>query len=288
MGAFPAGSYHWTNSGRDPYSGGFQYFPDPGRDADRASQEEMALNANRTRIQEAQIGDAGATTRAQIGADTSRFGMGLDAETARRGQDQSFALGNRNLDVTVQGNQLGADTARRGQDLQFQASMAPITWQRERFNSVFPLFQQALQGYGGGNQERIGGQNTPTPGVTVGGVYSPAQMQQQVNAAKANNASEAATQNAKTQESAASRGMSSRSPLVAALMQNNEAQRMMMDAEASREIPFQAAQANAENLARTEALRGNLWQAENQMDINRRKAAFDQQNTLLAALAGIL
>lgn len=260
---------------------------------DRRLQEQQ----QRGRMQEQAAAFGADNYKTDVNNATTRFGMGLDAETARRGQDINFALGNRGYDVTQEGNrmtadvaregqQLGAETTRRGQDLQFQASMAPINWARERFNSVFPVFQQALEG--GFGSERVGGTNTPTPGITVGGVYSPQQIDQQVNAAKASSASDAATQKRMVEQQAGARGMSSRSPLVAALSGGIDAARMVGDADAERGIRFDAAGANAKQQLATETQRANVWAQNNQLDINRRQAIANQQNQLLAALAGII
>jgi hypothetical protein len=217
---------------------------------------------------------------------------GIQAETARRGQDADMAK------FTL-GTAAGQDTARmqdatqrNGQQLNFEAAKLPFDWQREKFRQVFPLFQSgAGNGFGNGQPGRAArrrGSNTPTPNVTVGGVYSPQQVDQSVNAALAKNAQQTATANRDVGQTAAARGMSSRSPLVAALMGRNTAAQLGADADASRQIRGDAAAANAKQQTTSEALREQAWQAENQLDVNRRQVTGSQQNALLAALAGIL
>lgn len=224
-------------------------------------------------MRNADVADAGN----RLQSDTTRFTAQLGADTAREGNRLQYDAANR-------GNELQAQTAQRGQDLSFRASMAPVEFARDRFNSVLPMFQTALAG--GGDAERVGGQNTPTPGVTVGGVYSPQQVDEQVNAARARNAEETATQQRLAREQGAARGMSSRSPLAAALDQRFASGRMAADADAERQIRFDAAGANARQQTASEGLRGQLWNQENALDIQRRQTAQQGRNALLAALAG--
>ena len=215
----------------------------------------------------------------RLAADTERQGQQLQAQTTQRGQD-----------VTSQGNQLAADTARRGQDLQFQSSMAPINFARDRFNAVFPMFQSALGGGGAFGQQGgpVGGVNTPRPAFTGAPVYTPQQQQQQINAGQAGNAARAATQSRGIGESAAARGMSSQSPLIAALQQQVQASRMAADADVARDVPFQVAQANADQRAQAEALQAQVWAQENELDIRRRQNQSSTQVALLNALAGLI
>lgn len=213
---------------------------------------------------------------------------GMQQDTARRGQDVTFANNAMQTKAQQDNAAMGDSTQRRGQDLNFQLGKMPFDWQRERFGQVFPLFQTALNNFGTGGTERVGGANTPTPDVTVGGVLTPEQIAMQKNAAFAHNAGTAATQNRATASNAAARGMSSQSPLVQALMGQQNAARMVSDSDAARQIELDAAGANAKQRTTSEALREQTWQAENQLDINRRQAASQQQNALLAALAGVL
>lgn len=213
----------------------------------------------------------------------------IQADTARAGQQTDFAK-------NAMATQAGQDTARmqdqtqqRSQDLNFQLGKMPFDWQREKFSQTFPLFQQALGNFGSGTQgQRVGGENTPAPDVTVGGVYSPEQVRQQTNAAYSHNAGLAATANRDTQSNAAARGMSTNSPLVQALMGQQQAARMAADSDAARQIGFDAAGANAKQQTASEALREQTWQANNQLDVNRRQQAASQQNALLAALSGLI
>lgn len=284
------------NAGMNPGYGGLNYgFAQYDEELPRiAAQGDLALKQTKAKgdqdlryLQQQQTGD-----QAQRGFDT--FRTQTEAQTAQRGQDFNLQAALRGYDTTDRGNQLQfdtanrgnelqAETARRGQDLSFQSSMAPVTLARDRFNSVLPMFQQALAA---GPGEKVGGQNTPQPGVTVGGVYTPQQIEEQVNAAYAKNAGQTDTARRLATESAAGRGIAPQSPLLSALNGQLLAAQMAADADAGRNIRFDAAGANAKQQTASEGLRGELWQADNAMEIQRRQMADNSRNALLAALAG--
>lgn len=262
--------------------------------------------------------DRDANTQLQLGT--------LQSDSTRRGQDFDFAAAMRGYDVTEGGNQLRAETDRRGQDLSrettmrgqdfsrettmrgqdldFRAAMAPVEWQRDRFAQVLPLFTGVLRDFGsadfggplgadpattGGVPMRgLGGSNLPQPEVTVGGVYTPQQTQQQLNAGYARTAAMAGTQRRKIAESAGARGLGGASPLLMALGAGVGAAQMGADAETARETQLAHAKANAEQQLASEGLRGQMWQAANQGDIARRQIVQQQQNALVMALAGML
>ena len=219
--------------------------------------------------------------QAQLGFDATTQGNQLGADTARYQSDQNNA-------TTREGNQLASDTARRGQQLQFEASMAPVRFAQDRFNQVFPMFQQEFQGVAAGGGSAPGGQNTPIPGVSVGGVFSPEQTAQAVNAERARNAMQAQTDQRLLGERMAGRGMSAGSPLLQALGTQIDARRMMADGESARAIRRSDAEANARQQTAGESLRGQLWAQDNAMEIDRRREQTNRQTALLAALGGLI
>lgn len=274
--------------------------------------ERMRQQAEQLRVSQQLQGDAyradrESSTNLQLGA--------LNADVGRRGQDFSLASALRGYDVTEGGNRLqsedtrlgqasqeriaegGRHTTERGQDLNFQAAMAPINWQRDRFNTVLPLFTGVMQNFGplSGQQNHpdgtpmFGGDpNAGLPGVTMGGVYTPQQTQEQINASQARNAASADSQRRRIVESAGSRGMSGVSPLLQALQAGTGAAQMGSDAETRRETQLAHAKANADQRLGAESLRGQLWGERERQVTARQNTASQQQSALLMALAGMI
>lgn len=272
-GVFPGGNYFFNGAGKSPLSGGFSYAPDFEHRAQMANDSSNLLKQLQQKNQEAMLGAATQTHGIDTGAATDRFLGGLNAETARRGQDQQFALGNRQADITSEGNQL-----------QYKAAIAPTELSRDKFNSVFPLLQQTL-GSGGVGVGRVGGQNTAQPGVTVGGVYSDGQTQQNVNAARAGVDQQAASQQRQAANKLAGQGFGGRSPLLAAMQQQIAGQAMATGADQERQIRSNASEANAKQTLASQQLAEQQWQDFNTADIQRRQAATNQVSSLLSALA---
>lgn len=129
-----------------------------------------------------------------------------------------------------------------------------------------------LNGYANSS---VGGQNTPAPAITVGGVYTPDQTQAQVNQARAQGDQSAASQIGNNAARMAGRGMQGGSPLLAALNQQVQMGTNANNATAETNIRNSAAGMNAGHLLGTETARSNQWAQDNQMDIARRQ----QQNS---------
>lgn len=225
------------------------------------------------KLQEAQINAGTARYQADQNNASTRYGDALGAETARRGQDQSLALGNRQADVTSEGNKL-----------QFQAQMAPIDWSKEKFGKVFPLVQGLLSG-GGSQGQLVGGAPRPQPAVTPGGVYSDQETQQQVNAARAGIDQQAASQGRAAATRLAGQGFGGRSPLLAALQGQIQGQAMAAGADAERQTRLGAAEANAKQRLAAEDLMQQQWRDLEDSDIRRRQVTNNQTSALLSALA---
>lgn len=272
-GVFPGGNYFFNGAGTSPSSGGFSYAPDFEHRAQMANDSSNLLKTLQQKNQEATLGAATQTHGIDTGAATERFGQGLQAETARRGQDQQFALGNRQADITSEGNQL-----------QYKAALAPIDWSKQKFGQIFPLVQNALNGFTA-NGGRVGGQNTPQPAVTTGGVYSDGQIQQNVNAARAGVDQQAATDSRAAAAKLAGQGFGGRSPLLAAIQGQIAGQAMGTGADQERQIRSNAAEANSKQNLASQQLAEQQWQDFNTADIQRRQAAANQTSSLLAALA---
>lgn len=183
--------------------------------------------------------------------------------------------------------------AKRGQDLNFQQAQLPWNFKQGVFDKTFPLLQGLISGGGGGglNFGRVGGENTPLPQLPNSFVYSPQQIQQQVNAAHSTADTGAATQKQQIGEQMAGRGFSGRSPIAMALQQAADVTGRAQGADQERQIRFGAAGQNAQQALGVGQLAQTAWQGFNQADIARRQAAVDaalggQRN--MAALIGAL
>lgn len=195
----------------------------------------------------------------------------------------------RALDFQVNNATAGrlSDNANRAadRDTQLQLGMAPINLKRDIFNQVSPL----LTGLVGnaGNGDRVGGTNSPPPDITRGGIWSPQQVDEQVNAAKSANAANADRTTRGNATSLAAQGFGSRSPLLAALNASTQMQRAGADATADRETRWNAAEGNAQQTTRTDQLAVDRWDRTEKNDIARRQAANNYTSSLASILASL-
>lgn len=166
-----------------------------------------------------------------------------------------------------------------------EASKFPHILEQQRFDKIFPLIRQGMQ------QSPfipVGGQSGPSPEISVGPVWNQNQIQRQVNAARATN--DAATQGLmrRTQQQLGGQGFASNSPLLKALQSNQQMQNVAANADAERGIRWDSAEGNAGQLLKTQQARENQFANRQGEDIERRKAANQQQSALLSILAGMV
>lgn len=171
---------------------------------------------------------------------------------------------------------------------QFNFAQAQLPWnyRREVFNQTFPLIQ-GLVGQNGsfnGSFGTVGGTNTPQPNLPDSFVYSGDQIQQQVNAARAQGDTGAQVQKDSAQGALAGRGFSSRSPLAMAMEQAADTGARASNADQERQIRFDAAGANAGQALNVGRLAQDAWSNWNNTDIERRKT---QLNALLGSQSAV-
>lgn len=181
--------------------------------------------------------------------------------------------------------QAAADTA-AGQRAQISAnaSTLPALLQQGRFQQVFPFLQQQA----GAAFGTVGGQSQPLPNITVGGVYSPQQTQEQVNASRASNDRSTATAQKQTQQKLAGQGFGGNSPLLKALQSQQQMAGMQANSEAERGIRFDAAGANAKQQLASEQARQSQWAQNEDIDVRRKQTQQQGYNALLSALTGLV
>lgn len=183
----------------------------------------------------------------------------IDTGYADRKQAASEAEKNRNLQLTMQ-----------------QAGMEPFRARQ--------AWMERLLGSGQFNTDRVGGQIGQQPDFTPSPVYTDDQMGEQVNAARAQNDARTATQQRLLGQSAAARGFGAASPGIQAQRQSLAMGNMRANSQAEREIPFQAAQANADSMFRGQQLQQQRWQGIEDSDIRRRQMQLQSFNSLLGLL----
>lgn len=178
-------------------------------------------------------------------------------------------------------DKMQADEAEKNRRLQLQmqqASMEPFRAKQAWMERLFPTLQAGLTG------GRVGGSVGPQPDFKAAPVYTDDQIGQQVNAARSQNDMRTATQQRLLGQSAAARGMGAGSPGIEAQRRSLAMGNMRENAVAEREIPFQAAQANADSLFRGHQLEQDMWQGREDSDIRRRQMQWQGFNSLLGLL----
>ena len=207
--------------------------------------------------------------------------FGNVAGTDRYGQrwDNSAAYGAK---ASMYGADQGTEQARIGAE----ASKFPHILKQQRFDTLWPW----LQGQFGNLQNelaRAGGQSGASPEITVGGVWNPQQVNQQVNATRAQNDMAAQSQMKQQAQKVGGMGFGSNSPLLQALQGQTQAANLATNTQAEQQFRNQAAQLNAEHLFNTQQGRENQFASRQREDIERRKPIWSGYNTLLGSLVGL-
>lgn len=170
------------------------------------------------------------------------------------------------------------------------AQTFPARLQQQRFRRVFPWVKQQFGSFMGGatGPFTAGGQSGQSPEITVGPIWTPQQIQEQVNALRASNAQQAQGQFQQMQQRLSGRGFGSNSPLLQALGAQIQGQRLAADTTGERELRFGAAEKGAEHLLKTQQAREQQFASRMAEDIERRRPYFQTLNTLLASIAGLV
>lgn len=178
-----------------------------------------------------------------------------------------------------------AASSRYGVDVQARESAANRAFSQQKFNTIFGQLQGLTNQLG--KPVTPGGQSGTGPAINVHGVYSPQDIQQQTNAARAFNDQTYATQMRNFAQGAAGRGFASSSPLIAAMQGQLQGQNLAANADTSREIHQKSLQANADAVLKQQGAQESQFASRQQEDIARRTPIYGQQNALIAALAGL-
>lgn len=180
------------------------------------------------------------------------------------------------------------EEALKAAELQKEAAELPAQLQQQRFAQVFPWLQQQ---YGllttGSGRADVNAELPPAPAVSASPVYSPQQLQGQVNQMKANTAAQSATNTRNMQADLAGRGFGANSPLAKELAAQYQGQALAANASGENNLRFQAAQANAQQVLDAQKAQAGLYGSQLGYLGQIRSAKLQQQNALLSALAGM-
>lgn len=171
--------------------------------------------------------------------------------------------------------------------IQADASKFPYQLRDQHFKALFPMLQQGFGAMGGG-PFTAGGASGPGPAISAGPVWNPQQIQQRVNASRAQTDAATASQQKQAGEAAAGRGFSAMSPLTMALQGQVAGQGMATNAANENQIRWDAAGGNAKQTLEGQKAREGQFAARQDEDIRRRQPWFQSQNALLAALGGMI
>lgn len=165
-------------------------------------------------------------------------------------------------------------------------AMAAEKFSERKFDTVWPWLQGQF-GTLSGQLATAGGASGQGPHISTGGVWNPQQVQQQVNATRAQNDRSMNTQNQKATNEVAGRGFGSSSPLLQAIYGQNFAANLGTNTQAEQQLRTTAAQQNAEHTLGTQQASEQQFSNRQQEDIARRKPYWQTYNTLLQSLAGM-
>lgn len=170
----------------------------------------------------------------------------------------------------------------------FNMSMGPssaVVGDSLGFGAVRPLVMGPLDppqdgGTGGGGSTGATG-TIAAPYIATRGVFTPAQLQQQVNAAYSRNDARTTTQIRQAQGDLAGRGFSSNSPILDALRVGFITSNLRASIEAGSQIRLQAAQANVDSVFRGQ-------QARSEQYIGQEKVVLEAQHNQIEQTVGVL
>lgn len=172
--------------------------------------------------------------------------------------------------------QVAADAAKYG-----------ATVRAGEFNQLFPYLTSQYANLGK-EFANAGGQSPPSPEISVGPIWNPQQIQQQVNKSRASTDATTANQQRQDQQSLAGRGFGGNSPLLQLLQSGRQMAGNQANQQAMSQIPYQAAQGNQQAILDSQKARESQFATRQQEDIARRAPIYAQQSSLLQALAGLI
>ncbi len=138
-----------------------------------------------------------------------------------------------------------------------------------------------------GNYATIAAHQVPTsPEISVGPVWNPQQIQQQVNAGRAKNDQGTAAQGMATEEALAGKGYGANSPLLVALQGQQRMSNLGQNADLERQTRMGAQQANVDQILKSQQARATEFLGAEDIKAKRDQALLQANSAILAAILG--
>lgn len=203
----------------------------------------------------------------------------------RAGQNAMSHLGSAQLNA---GQQHYATTK------EYEARMAQLGQQQReldarnnRFNLVYGDMRNMLGNFNAGFGT-VGGQSGDGPRIDARPVWDDQQVNQRVNATRAQNDAAMNSQNNQLRQTLAGRGFGSNSPLLMSSIFGNQARNTAMNADAERETRLGAAQVNAAQMLKGQQAQEAQYSNRMNEDIARRQSQINSYLGILSALGGLV
>jgi hypothetical protein len=209
---------------------------------------------------------------------------------------QANASGQANVaGIQAAASEKNAQTQAAAQEQAAQTSAAPNLLSAQntqsRFNTVFPYVSgqiSSLQNQlGGQSGQQGGGGQAGAPKIDASPVWTPSQVQGQVNSQVAGNDAQTAGNIRQNAQGLAGRGFGGRSPLLSELTAQAQGQGMQANNQVRQAVPFNAAQGNAQQLLAGQQAQQGQYQSGQENTIARQQIAAQQQSALLSALSNL-
>jgi hypothetical protein len=175
-------------------------------------------------------------------------------------------------------------------ETEIQPAMLAQQNKQSRFNTVFPWLQGQMSGLlGGQGPYRVGGTALGNqPNIKATGIWTPSQIQQQVNSQNAASDAATGTQIKNMQDSLAGRGFGGNSPLAMALSGMAQNANLANKTQNEQQTRWNAAQGNAQQTLAQQQAQEQQYVDINQQDVARRQMALQPLTALLGAISGIV
>jgi hypothetical protein len=178
------------------------------------------------------------------------------------------------------------------QDAETNRLQRSLDFAQDKWNQVWPLVSTFLQNPNQGQVSIGWAQLTaalgPAPWISQGGVWTPSQVQSQLNALYARSDQKTATDIHDAQIDLAGRGFAGSSPILDMLRFSYEAANVQSSVEGAQQLALQAAQANSEMILNQQGKRQDQWATTEATYAQLQKVAVDLTTGIFQSVASIL
>lgn len=194
------------------------------------------------------------------------------------GRAREFERGNLNLQLNQKREADALDAALRREgyanssqiaNMQAEASKYPHVLKQQRWGQIFPHVQGILGQAGNLNDMYSGSQLDKSATIDQSPVYSGQQIQEQVNATRAQNDAATASRQSALSRQLAGRGYGSRSPIGLMMNQSLMGQNLQGNTAAEQQLRFGAAESNAKHVLNAQKANVDRVAGYNQQDTER-------------------